>query len=80
MAACYEQMGEYEEAADYYKKASDLHSIKSQTADFLLNAGINYIKSGQNDVAKELLETILNEYKSTTAAAEVNKYLSQLDN
>lgn len=78
MAACYEAMGTYDEAADYYKKASEAYYIKSQTADFLLNAGINYMKSGQKDDAKKVLESVKSDYKSTPAAMEVDKYLSQL--
>lgn len=78
MAACFEQMGKFGEAADYYKKAADTYNVKSQTADFLLNAGINYIKSGNKNNAKLALEKIKKDYQTTTAAREVEKYLSQL--
>jgi len=78
MAACYEQMENYNDAADYFKKAAQTYEIESQTADFLLNAGINYIKSGRNSDAKSVLELIKKDYKTTTAAREVEKYLAQL--
>jgi tetratricopeptide (TPR) repeat protein len=78
MAACYELKDDFSDAANYYVKAADTYKLESQTADFLLNAGINYIKSGQNEDAKNILEKVKKEYKSTTAAREVEKYLSQL--
>ena len=77
IAACYEQMGEFKKAADYYKDAAEAYNLKSQNADFLLNAGINYIKSGENEEAKNVLEKVKKDYQSTTAALEVDKYLSQ---
>lgn len=79
MAACYEISGEFEKAANYYKKAANSYKLKSQSSGFLLNAGINYIKSGQKEDAKEVLEIVKNDYKTTPAANEVEKYLSQLN-
>jgi tetratricopeptide (TPR) repeat protein len=79
MAACYEAKGEFEKAADYYKKAAKTYDLKNQTAEFLLNAGINYIKADQKDDAKEVLESLKKDYLTTTAAREVEKYLSQIN-
>jgi len=78
MAACFEQMNKFGEAANYYQKAANTYNVKSQAADFLLNAGINYIKSGNNTDAKLALEKIKKDYTATSAAREVEKYLSQL--
>ena len=78
MAACYEMSADYAKAADYYKKAANYYILKSQSSEFLLNAGINYIKSGQNEDAKEVLEIVKKDYTTTNAAREVEKYLSQL--
>jgi len=78
MAACYEMNGDFAKSADYYKKAANFYVLKSQSSEFLLNAGINYIKSGQKENAKEVLEMIKKEYKTTNAAREVEKYLSQI--
>jgi len=77
-AACYEQIGEFEDAALNYKKAATTYQIESQTADFLLNAGINFIKAGQQEEAKSVLELVKNDYNTTAAFREVDKYLSQL--
>ncbi len=78
MAASYEMMGKYSDAAENYEKAAKLIKIDSQSADFLINAGINYIKSGDKSSAKNVLEIVKNDYKTTTAAREVEKYLAQL--
>ncbi len=60
------------------KKLQIFIYLKSQSSEFLLNAGINYIKSGQKENAKEVLEMIKKDYKTTNAAREVEKYLSQI--
>lgn len=78
MAACYEVEKDYEEAAKLYKKAANTYKLETQTADFLLNAGINYLKSGQKENAKTVLEMVKKDYKTTAAAREVEKYLSQI--
>jgi TolA-binding protein len=78
MAACYEMSSDFGKAADYYKKAANFYILKSQSSEFLLNAGINYIKDGQKDNAKEVLEMIKKEFKTSNAAREVEKYLSQI--
>lgn len=78
MAACLEMNKDFGKSADYYKKAANYYILKSQSSEFLLNAGINYIKSGQKQDAKEVLEMIKKDYKTTNAAREVEKYLSQI--
>lgn len=77
-AACYEQMDEFDKAANLYKKAADTYKLEAQTAEFLLNAGINFLKSGNNSEAKRVLESIKNDYNTTPAARELDKYLPQL--
>ncbi|MCB9247302.1 MAG: tetratricopeptide repeat protein [Ignavibacteriales bacterium] len=77
-AACYEQLGKFDKAADYYQKAAKVNAIESQEAEYLLNAGRNYVKSNSADKAKDIFETIKNDFKNTNAAREVDKYLSQL--
>lgn len=78
IAACYENKSDFEKAAEYYEKASKTYNLQSQTADFLLNASINYLKMGNDDYAKTLLERIKSEYSTSSAAREVEKYLSQI--
>ena len=78
MAACYEEKSEYEKAAEFYEKAAKTNELSTQTADFLLNAGINFMKSGNNESAKVLFERIRDDFNTSSAAREVDKYLSQI--
>jgi TolA-binding protein len=71
-------MLDFKNAAEYYSKAANTYKLDSQTSDFLLNAGINYLKSGDNESAKNSFEKIKKDYNTSTAAREVEKYLSQL--
>lgn len=77
-AACYEQMGKYEEAAVNYKKAATTYKIDSESAEYLLNSGINFLKAGNIEEAKTVFEIVKKDYKTTTASREVDKYLSQI--
>ena len=77
-ATCYEQMGNFEDAANYYKKAANTYKVDSQTANYLLCAGIDFIKAGRTEEAKSVLELVKKDFNTTSAAREVDKYLSQL--
>lgn len=70
---------EYEKAADLYKKAAHVSGTDVLNSDYLLKAGINYMKAGKNSDAKELFEKIESDYKTSSAARDVQKYLVQID-
>ncbi len=73
-AACYENMGNYDKAAEYYEKASKVSTLDSQTAEYLLYAAKNYLKNNSMDKAKEFLDEIKEDYNTTAAAREVDRY------
>lgn len=77
-AGCYEQMKDYAKSAEYYMKAAKITELESQKADYFLHAAINLIKSGDSKEAKSLLDRIKSEYKNSTAAGQVDKFLAQL--
>jgi len=70
---------EYGKAADLYMKASKISKTNSMNADYILQAAINYFDAGDKEQAKTLLQTIRDDYKTSTAFAQVDKYLSQLN-
>jgi tetratricopeptide (TPR) repeat protein len=76
MAACYETKKEYKDAAEYYKKAASVTKSNTNNAEYLLKAGINYIAAKQNSDAKELFLKIKEDYKTSMAAYEVDKYIA----
>ena len=78
-AAYYEFKNENEKAASLYKEASDVTKVNPANADYLLRAGINYLKVGKKEEAKVVLELIKKDYRVTTAAQEVDKYLIQVE-
>ncbi|MFC2085095.1 hypothetical protein ACFLS9_08565 [Bacteroidota bacterium] len=75
-ASCYEVKEDYESAADSYMEASSVSSSNPQNPDYLLNAGINYIKSNSYDDAKESLTILKKEYKNSNLANNADKYLA----
>ncbi len=70
---------EYEKAADYYMKASRVSKNDVMNADYIYQAAINYFEAGDKDQAKSLLQTIKEDYKSSSVYSLVDRYLSQLN-
>ncbi len=75
-AGYYASKNEYDKAADLYLEASRTSKINSQNPDYLLNAGIYYMKAGNKEEAKILFERIKEDYTSSVAYREVDKHLS----
>jgi tetratricopeptide (TPR) repeat protein len=69
---------DFEKAADLYLKASKISKINSQNPDYLLNAGIYYLKAGEKEEAKILFNKIKDDYATSLAYREVDKYLSMI--
>ena len=78
-AGYYAYKNDFDKAADLYRQASKVSSEDVLNPDYMLKAGINYIKAGKKDEAKDLLEKIKKDYTSSSAFREVDKYLAQLD-
>jgi len=70
---------DFEKAASLYLQASKQSKINSQNPDYLLNAGIYYLKAGEKEEAKILFNSIKEDYSSSLAYREVDKYLSLID-
>jgi len=79
IAACAETKKDTKEAADYYKKAASVSKSNYQNAEFLLKAGINLMASNQMADARDLFLKIKEDYKTSVAAYEVDKYLTLVD-
>lgn len=79
IAACAETKKDNKEAADYYKKAASVSKSNYQNAEYLLKAGINLVSANQMADAKELFLKIKEDYKTSVASYEVDKYLAIVD-
>lgn len=78
-AGYYAMKGDYEEAANLYLKASKISQVNSQNPDYMLNAGIYFLKAGEKDEAKLLFNKIKEDYSTSLANREVDKYLAQVN-
>ncbi len=70
---------EYEKAADLYMKASKVSKNDVMNADYIYQAAVNYFEAGEKDQAKNLLQTIKDDYKTSSVYSQVDRYLSQLN-
>ncbi len=71
--------GEYKRAADLYFRAARVSKENIMRPEYLLQAAINYINAGDKAEAKELLQTIKEDYKTSQAFASVDRYLAIID-
>jgi len=77
-AGYYAVKEDYEKAANLYLKASKISQINSQNPDYLLNAGIYFLKTGEKEESKILFNRIKDDYTTSLAYREVDKYLSMI--
>ena len=70
---------EYLKAANAYKEAAFTDKNDALNSDYLLSAGINFLKVNKNDDAKEMFQKIKDEYKTTSAYREVDRYMAMVD-
>jgi len=78
-AGYYAGKGEYQKAADLFKEAASISYVNGENADYLLNAGINYLKAGSKDEAKIVFSRIKDDFKSSSATREADKYLAEFN-
>ncbi|MHA1988408.1 MAG: tetratricopeptide repeat protein [Promethearchaeota archaeon] len=71
--------GNYEKAAGLYLDASKVSESNSQNSDYLFNAGLNYLKIGNKEMAKDLFTKVKDEYSTSLARREVDNYISQVN-
>lgn len=77
MANCYKELDNTEDAAEYYKKAASMSATNPLTPEYLLKASKCFIEIGQKDDAKILLTKIKDEYQTSAAAKDVDRYMAQ---
>lgn len=70
---------EYEKAADLYRQASRISEENILNPEYMLKASINYIKAGDKEEAKNLLDIIKKDYTASPAYREADKYLAQVN-
>lgn len=78
-AAYYSFKEDYAKAAKLYKQAAFISETNPNRPDYLLQAGINFMKSKNNDEAKTLFQIIKDDYKASNAHAQVDRYFLELN-
>lgn len=78
-AGYYAMNEDYEKAANLYLKASKVSALNSQNPDYMLNAGIYFLRVGDEEEAKILFSKIKEDYSTSLAYKEVDKYLSRVN-
>lgn len=77
-AACYYSLGNYEEAAKFYKKAANVSKINALNPSYLLSSGKMFILSGDLEEAEEIFKSIKEDYKKSTEASEIDRYIAEV--
>ena len=73
-AGYYAYKNEFEKAGDLFRDAAHVNKYNVENPDYMLKAAINYINAGQKENAKELLLTIKNDYKTSSASRDADRY------
>jgi tetratricopeptide (TPR) repeat protein len=74
IAGYYEYKKEYEKAAEKYKEAAYVSKENALNPQYLLSAVINYVNVKQYDSAKELIDKIKEDYKTSDVMRDIDKY------
>jgi tetratricopeptide (TPR) repeat protein len=78
-AGYYATHEDYEKAANMYLMASKISKVNSQNPNYMLNAGIYFLKIGDEEEAKILFDKIKEDYSTSLAFREVDKYRSLIN-
>lgn len=78
-AAYYEWKKDFEKAAEFYQRAAKTSVSNPSNAEYIMKAGINLVKVGKKEEAKSLFQVIKQDYKTTSIAQEVDRYLAPIE-
>jgi TolA-binding protein len=76
-AACYEAIGNHEEAATLFEQAASKYMTAIQAPDDLFRAANNYSRVGKKDKAAEMLRRLKKEFPTSSYARDVDRYLAE---
>ncbi|UOB16897.1 tetratricopeptide repeat protein [Abyssalbus ytuae] len=76
----FSQLGQLEDALEYYEKAFQYSDNNFTTPKFLLKAGIAAMELGQNDKAVKYFQRIKDEYSTSEEGRTIDIYLGKAEN
>lgn len=77
IAACFEALNNFEQAANYFEKSATLSKNNPSAANNFLNAGIMYGKIGENKRAANIFERIKKDFPNSSEAREIDRFISE---
>lgn len=78
IAACYEGLGQFADAARYFEKAAGADVTEGTAAEHLNSAVRNYALTGDKERALDLLKRIKKNYPTTTYGRDADRFIAQL--
>lgn len=75
----YMELGEMEEAVDYYISAANTQKNKFTSPHFLMKAGMTYEVMNKPSKAHEMYKKIKNEYPDSKEYQEIDKYIARTE-
>lgn len=79
LAACLEQQGNYEVAAQKYREGAEKYAESYLAPDNLFQAARCYVEAGKNDEAKSLLNKLIETYPKSTFKNSAEIFLAELN-
>ena len=79
IAGCYESKNNFESAAENFKKAAFISEANPSNPDYLLKAGIDFLKVRNYDEAKRLLDLILTDYANSNQKQDADRYIAAVE-
>lgn len=73
----YVSQNKRDKAASLYEKASTISKVNVLNSNYLLKAGVNYLRAGDTKQAKETFNRIKKNYPDSDASRQVEKYLAE---
>ncbi|MGE5498650.1 MAG: hypothetical protein ACM3Q2_11285 [Syntrophothermus sp.] len=78
-AGVYEAKKEFEKAAAAYKDAAHISKTNVLNGEYLLSSGINFLKANMKEKALEQFKVLQDEYKTSPAMRDLDRYLAQAE-
>lgn len=73
----YSELGNFEDALDFYVKASGYNDNEFTTPIYLMKAGLLYEETGKFEKAIDTYQKIKNQYANTTEGRQIDKFIAR---
>lgn len=78
IAGCYEALGKFGDAAEYFEKAATKYPKNVEAASLLHQSATNYSLAGKAEKAVDLFKLLKKDYPTTTFGRDADRYIAKL--